>query len=100
MMKREIGFAEAEVAGKKRATRRKRFLAQMENVVPWQRLLSAIEPHYPKGTRGDPPTGREQTVVLLQVEEISTSRNQRRLDKQVPIEGAIRCGCPRPSRTA
>ncbi len=39
-MKRQIGFAEAEIAGKKRVTRRQRFLAEMEKVVPWQRLLS------------------------------------------------------------
>ena len=55
MMKRQIGFAEAEIAGKKRVTRRQRFLAEMEKVVPWQRLLSAIEPHYPKGKTGRPP---------------------------------------------
>lgn len=42
-MKRQIGFAEAEIAGKKRVTRRERFLAEMEKIVPWQRLLSAIE---------------------------------------------------------
>ncbi|SAL88520.1 transposase IS4 family protein [Caballeronia arvi] len=54
-MKRQIGFAKAEIAGKKRVTRRQRFLAEMEKAVPWQRLLSAIEPHYPKGTRGRPP---------------------------------------------
>jgi hypothetical protein len=41
-MKRQIGFAEAEIAGKKRVTRRQRFLAEMEKIVPWQRLLSAI----------------------------------------------------------
>jgi transposase, IS5 family len=34
MMKRQIGFAEAEIAGKKRVTRRQRFLAEMEKVVP------------------------------------------------------------------
>lgn len=57
MMKRQIGSAEAKVTGKKRVTRRKRFLAEMEKVVSWQRLLSAIEPHYPKDTRGRPPIG-------------------------------------------
>jgi IS5 family transposase len=59
MMKRQIGFAEAEIAGKKRVTRRQRFPAEMEKVVPWQRLLLAIEPHYPKGARGRPPIGLE-----------------------------------------
>ena len=35
--------------GKK--TRRELFLAEMERVVPWSRLLALIEPHYPKGSR-------------------------------------------------
>ena len=32
--------------GKK--TKREQFLAEMDRVVPWKRLCSAIEPHYPK----------------------------------------------------
>jgi hypothetical protein len=32
-MQRQIGFAEAESAGKKRVTKRQRFLAEMEKVV-------------------------------------------------------------------
>ncbi|KVO19701.1 IS5 family transposase [Burkholderia ubonensis] len=63
-MKRQIGFAEAESLGKKRVTRRQRFLAQMEKVVPWQRLLSAIGPHYPKGERGRPPVGLERMLRI------------------------------------
>jgi hypothetical protein len=34
--------------GKK--TRREEFLAEMDQVMPWQRLLALIEPHYPKGS--------------------------------------------------
>jgi IS5 family transposase len=33
-MKRQISFAEAESTGKKRVTRRQRFVAEMEKVVP------------------------------------------------------------------
>jgi transposase, IS5 family len=63
-MKRQIGFAEAESAGKKRVTKRQRFLAEMEKVVPWPRLLSAIEPYYPKGKRGRPPIGLERMLRI------------------------------------
>lgn len=63
-MKRQIGFAEAESLGKKRVTRRQRFLAEMEEVVPWQRLLSAIGPYYPKGERGRPPVGLERMLRI------------------------------------
>ncbi|MGF6415736.1 hypothetical protein OKW37_007495 [Paraburkholderia sp. MM5482-R2] len=41
-MKRQIGFVEAEIAVQKRVTRCQRFLAEMDKVVAWQRLLSAI----------------------------------------------------------
>jgi len=63
-MKRQMGFAEAESAGKKRVTKRQRFLAEMEKVVPWRRLLSAIEPYYPKGARGRPPIGLERMLRI------------------------------------
>lgn len=56
-MTRQISFAETESHGRKRVTRRQRFLGEIESVVPWQRLSAAIEPHYPKGRRGRPPIG-------------------------------------------
>ncbi|MBT9519346.1 MAG: IS5 family transposase [Dechloromonas sp.] len=36
-------------------TRKAGFLAEMETVVPWSRLESLIEPHYPKKGNGQPP---------------------------------------------
>jgi IS5 family transposase len=47
MRMRQISFASAEHEGKKRVTRREKFLGEMEQVVPWARLLGALEPHYP-----------------------------------------------------
>lgn len=44
--------------GKK--TRREVFLAEMERVVPWGRLLGLIEPHYPKGN----PAGGRRPLPL------------------------------------
>jgi IS5 family transposase len=63
-MKRQISFAEAECTGKKRVTRRQRFLTEMNSVVPWARLLVALEPYYPKGTRGRPPIGLERMLRI------------------------------------
>jgi len=41
---------------KKKQTRRELFLAEMDSVVPWTRLLALIEPHYPKaGPKGGRP---------------------------------------------
>jgi IS5 family transposase len=51
-------FASAEYAMKKKCTRRERFLADMERIVPWARLMAVIEPLYPKSGRvGRQPIG-------------------------------------------
>lgn len=51
-------FASAEYAMKKKRTRREKFLAEMECIVPWPRLIAVIEPLYPKSGRvGRPPIG-------------------------------------------
>ena len=41
---KQISFAQAEHQNKKKVTRRERFLAQMEVLVPWQRLIDALWP--------------------------------------------------------
>jgi IS5 family transposase len=51
IMKR-MSFAHAEYAGKRKQTRRERFLAEMDQVVPWTGLLGLIEPFYPKAGAG------------------------------------------------
>ena len=57
-------FAQAEFAGKKKVTRREKFLARMEAVLPWGQLLAVIAPHYPKGGRGRPPIGVERMLRI------------------------------------
>ncbi len=63
-MQRQGSFAEAEYAGKKKQTRRDKFLADMDKVVPWQRLVERLKPLYPKGERGRPPIGLERMLRL------------------------------------
>ena len=66
----QISFAEAEYAKKKKQTRRELFLAKMEQVVPWSRLMEVIEPHYPKsGKRGRPPIGLERMLRMYFVQQ-------------------------------
>lgn len=57
-------FSELEYAAKKRITRRDRFLADLEALTPWSRLLEKLEPFYPKGERGRPPVGLERMLRL------------------------------------
>jgi IS5 family transposase len=42
-----------------KVTRRAQFLAEMNQVVPWSRLLALIEPYYPKAGNGRRPKGLE-----------------------------------------
>ena len=61
-MKNQTTFAHAEFTAKKKRTRRERFLARMEEVIPWAQLLAVIAPHYPKGERGRPSIGLERML--------------------------------------
>ena len=55
---KQVSFASYEFAQKKRVTRRERFLAEMEQVVPWPRLQAIVEPAYPSAGRvGRQPIG-------------------------------------------
>jgi IS5 family transposase len=63
-MQRQGSFAQVEYAGKKKQTRRDKFLAEMEQVVPWPRLVQRLQPLYPKGERGRPPIGLERMLRL------------------------------------
>ena len=47
-----------------KATRRARFLAEMDRVVPWKQLCALIEPVYSKGTSGRPPVGLERMLRI------------------------------------
>ncbi len=57
-------FSELEYSAKKRVTRRDRFLAELEALTPWAKLVAKIEPFYPKGERGRPPIGLERMLRL------------------------------------
>lgn len=51
---------------KKKVTRREQFLAEMDAVVPWVRLQSLIEPHYPKvGLKAGRPPMPLETMLRI-----------------------------------
>ena len=55
-MPEQPAFPSLRDAMKKKLTRREQFLAEIEVVVPWDRLLGLIAPHYPKaGPKGGRP---------------------------------------------
>jgi transposase, IS5 family len=45
-------------------TGRERFLAEMDAVIPWTRLLGLIAPHYPKAGNGRQPLGMEKMLRI------------------------------------
>ena len=53
-------FASVAWNQKGKVTRRERFLAEMDAVIPWGRLIPLIEPHYPKAGNGTQPLGLEK----------------------------------------
>ncbi|MHB0775249.1 IS5 family transposase [Halomonas sp. WWR20] len=64
---KQTSFAQAEHQNKKKVTRRERFLAQMDALVPWQRLIETLSPSYfpnAAGKRGRPPIGLERMLRI------------------------------------
>ena len=57
-------FASMAWSAKGKVTRRERFLAEMDAVIPWARLLRLIEPHYPKAGNGRQPLGLEKMLRI------------------------------------
>jgi IS5 family transposase len=44
----QLSFTEAEFAGKRKQTRREKFLSEMDRTVPWDYLAGEIATHYPQ----------------------------------------------------
>ncbi|WPL21786.1 IS5 family transposase [Thiorhodovibrio frisius] len=66
-MQQQLTFAQLEYQHKKKVTRRDRFLAEMEKVVPWEELLEELGPHYYQEHnrgRGRPPVPLERMLRL------------------------------------
>ena len=57
-------FASGSWSRKSRVTRRERFLAEMDAVIPWPRLLAIIAPHYPKAGKGRHPVGLDRMLRI------------------------------------
>jgi IS5 family transposase len=57
-------FASLAWTQKGKVTRRERFLAEMDAVIPWARLLALIEPYYPKAGNGRQPLGLERMLRI------------------------------------
>jgi IS5 family transposase len=55
-------FAGLAWSDKKKVTRRERFLAEMDRVIPWAELVALMAPHYPTAGQGRPPMPLERML--------------------------------------
>jgi hypothetical protein len=61
---KQLGFGDYEQSTAKKQTKREKFLAEMEQVVPWQPLIDLIESFYPKkGSKGGRPPFPLETML-------------------------------------
>ena len=68
-MSEQRTFAGMAWEKKGKVTRREQFLAEMNAVVPWGRLMAVIEPYYPKGEGGRQPMGLEKMLRIYFVQQ-------------------------------
>jgi IS5 family transposase len=61
---KQPSFATLAYEGKKKQTRKEKFLGEMERIIPWKELTDQIKPHYPKGENGRPPMGVEKMLRI------------------------------------
>jgi IS5 family transposase len=61
---KQTTFASLAWKSKGKVTRRERFLAEMNAVIPWSRLLALIEPHYPRAGKGTQPLPLERMLRI------------------------------------
>jgi transposase, IS5 family len=68
-MEKQQTFASVAWTQKGKVTRRERFLAEMDAVIPWADLLRLIGPHYPKAGNGRQPLGLEKMLRIYFVQQ-------------------------------
>ena len=61
---KQTTFASAAWEKKGKVTRRERFVAEMDHVVPWAPMVALIEPHYPKAGNGTQPMPLERMLRI------------------------------------
>ena len=67
-MTNQLSFASLAYNSKKKQTKKEKFLSEMDEVIPWIKLLKLIERHYAKASKGRPsyPLEKMLRVYFLQ----------------------------------
>ena len=90
---KQTTFASLAFESKKKLTRRERFLAEMDQVVPWARLLKLIAPHYPRAGNGRQPMPLETMLRIYFLQQWFNLSDPAAEDSLYDIESMRRfCG--------
>ena len=90
---KQITFASLAFAHKKKLTRREQFLKEMDQVVPWARLVKRIERHYPKAGNGRQPMPLETMLRIYFLQQWFNLSDPAAEDSLYDIESMRRfCG--------
>ncbi|MFC1966464.1 IS5 family transposase, partial [Chloroflexota bacterium] len=61
---RSVSFASMAYENKKKKTRREKFLEEMEQAIPWEKLLQVVRKHYPMAGNGRQPMPLERMLRI------------------------------------
>jgi transposase, IS5 family len=75
---------------KEKTTKRQRFLAEMDQIVPWAKLLKLIEPVYPKRGNGRATMPLEQMLRIYCLQQWYAMSDQALEDALYDVE-SMRC---------
>ena len=76
---KQTTFASAAWANQGKVTLRERFLAEMDDILPWKKLVRRIRPHDPKAVRGRQPH-------LLEIQkQVNRSRSRAQVRGEHPF---------------
>ncbi|MBI4295681.1 MAG: IS5/IS1182 family transposase, partial [Chloroflexi bacterium] len=59
-----VSFSSLAYDNKKKKTRRERFLAEMDRVIPWEELTQIIKKYYPRAGNGRQPMPLERMLRI------------------------------------
>jgi len=94
-MSKQLSFTDAERAIKGRVTRKAKFLARMDSLVPWQRLVDLIQCHYPTGKSGPKGGGRKpwplETMLRIHCMQQWYSLSDPAMEDALHDSDAFRC---------
>jgi IS5 family transposase len=90
---KQATFASLAFEYKKKLTRREQFLKEMDQVVPWARLVKRIERHYPKAGNGRAPMPLETMLRIYFIQQWFNLSDPAAEDSLYDIESMRRfCG--------